>query len=339
MKKTALLLSIVVMFILAACSGSNSSPADAEGVNENGEWTPSRSIEFVAPAGAGGGWDTTARMLARVLEEEGIADQSFGVVNKPGGGGAVGWAYVHNRNDPHHVFVASPPLMFIPLNGQSEFGHEDFTPIANLIADYGAFAVRADAKWENLSELFEDMVEDPTSVSVIGTSSPGSMDHMQFVNFAEAAGVDITQIRYVSEQEGGTLTALLNGSVDVLSTGVSEAVEQARAGEIRILGITAPERLEGEFLSELPTGIEQGIDAEFVNWRGVFGPPDMTPEQVKYFEDLFREASESEAFAEIRNTYGWEEFFMGSEEYGQFLDEQKNEIQGLLERLGFDVHE
>ncbi|BAC15205.1 hypothetical conserved protein [Oceanobacillus iheyensis HTE831] len=323
---------ILPLILLAGCS----LPVQSGSVNDQGEWVPDRSIEIIAPAAAGGGWDTTARMLARTIDEEQLADESFGVVNKPGGGGAVAWSYIHKRNDPHNIFVSSPPLHFVYLNGQSPFGYEDFTPIANLIADYGAFAVREDAKWDTLDELFADMREDPESVTVVGVSSPGSMDHIQFMMFADKAGVDIKKIRYVSDQDGGGMTSVLNGSVDVISTGVMDAVDQARAGKMKILGITAPERLEGdEFLETLPTAKEQGIDAEFIVWRGMFGPPDMTDEQLAYYEQAFQKVSESEAFAEVRDMYGWDEQFMNSEEFQVFLDEQYVELEKILIDLGF----
>ncbi|GIN14230.1 tricarboxylic transport TctC [Shouchella clausii] len=330
-KKGIWTVGIGVALLISGCS----LPVQSGSVNAEGEWEPDRPIEFIAPAAAGGGWDTTARMLAKTIDEEKIADHSFGVVNKPGGGGAVAWAYIHKRNDPHNIFISSPPLHFVALAGQSPYGYEDFTPIANLIADYGAFAVRADAKWDTLDELFADMREDPSQVTTIGVSSPGSMDHMQFVLFADAAGVDITKIRYVSDQEGGAMTSVLNGSVDVVSTGVSEAAEQARAGKMKVLGITAPERLEGEFLSTLPTGKEQGIDAEFVVWRGIFGPPDMTDEQLAYYESIFKQASESEAFAEVREAYGWDEMYMDSETFRAFLGEQSEDLEQILDELGF----
>jgi putative tricarboxylic transport membrane protein len=128
------------------------------------------------------------------------------VVNKTGGGGAVGWAYIHSKKgSSNNLFVTSPPMLLVPLNGQSKFDYKDFTPIANLIADYAAFAVKADSKWNSLNDLFEDMKKDPSSVTVIGGSSPGSMDHIQFVKIAKAAGVDITKIKYVSDQDGGSL--------------------------------------------------------------------------------------------------------------------------------------
>lgn len=331
MKKYVAFFSIVILVtILAACSANNTS-----GDNESGEFEPDRAIEMVAPAGAGGGWDTTARMAAKVFSEAGIIDESIGVINKPGGGGAVGWAYVAGQDGSnHHLFVASPPIILVPLNGQSEYGYDDFTPIANVIADYGAFAVRADAPWDNLNELFEDMKADPESISVVGTSSPGSMDHIQFVQIAKAAGVDITKVKYVTDPDGVGLTQLLNGSVEVFSTGVAETVEQVKAGTIKVLGITAEERLSGEVLEDFPTAMEQGIDASFVNWRGFFGPPNMDEEAVAYYEAKFKELSESEEFATIRHQYGWDEMFLGTEDYKAFLDEQNDTVQILLDELG-----
>ncbi|RIU91174.1 tripartite tricarboxylate transporter substrate binding protein [Oceanobacillus picturae] len=333
MKKVFIGIVFVILLIFsAACSASDE---EASGTEGSKEWNPEKPIEIVAPAGAGGGWDTTARMAAKVFTEEEIIDSDIGVVNKAGGGGAVGWAYVAGQEgSPYNMFVASPPLLFIPLNGQSEYGHEDFTPIANVIADYAAFAVAADAKWDNLNELFDDMKKDPSSITVVGTSSPGSMDHIQFVQIAKAAGVDVTKIKYVSDQDGVGLTQLLNGSVDVFSTGVSETVEQVKAGTIKVLGVTSEERLEGDVLEDFPTAKEQGIDATFVNWRGFFGPPNMDEEAVAYYEEKFKELSDSEAFADIRKQFGWDEMYMNSEEYKQFLDEKKGEIQSLLDELG-----
>src|SRR5699024_4238050 len=114
---------------------------------------------------------TTARMAAKVLAEDDIVDANMGVVNKTGGGGAVGWNYIASKaGSPYNIFVTSPPIIDVPLNGNSEYDHTDFTPLANVIADYGAFAVAEDAPWDTLPELFDDMKEDPSSITIIGRS-------------------------------------------------------------------------------------------------------------------------------------------------------------------------
>ncbi|WP_330949317.1 tripartite tricarboxylate transporter substrate binding protein [Virgibacillus sp. MG-45] len=332
MKKIAGIFLFVIFIVLASACSDDTSSSDKD---SNKEWKPEKPIEIVAPAGAGGGWDTTARMAAKVFNEAGLIEEDIGVVNKAGGGGAVGWAYIAGQKESaYNLFVSSPPIILVPLNGQSEYGHEDFTPLANMIADYGAFAVREDAKWDNLNDLFEDMKKDPESITVVGTSSPGSMDHIQFVKIAKAAGVDVKKIKYVTDPDGVGLTQLLNGSVEVFSTGVSETVEQVKAGKIKVLGITAEERLEGETLSDFPTAKEQGIDTTFVNWRGFFGPAEMDSAAVKYYEEKFKELSDSKEFADVRKKYGWNEMYMNSSDYKQFLDEQKEDIKSLLDELG-----
>ncbi|OLS34331.1 tripartite tricarboxylate transporter substrate binding protein [Bacillus sp. MRMR6] len=329
------LFGIVTAFMLILSSGCSSQSSGEGTNNDNEEWKPTQPIEITAPAGPGGGWDTTARMVSQVFEQEKIIDKRLPVVNKAGGGGAIGWAYIAGKEGSnHHLFVASPPLVLVPLNGQSEYGYEDFTPVANVIADYGAFVVKADAKWDNLNELFEDMKMDPASVSVIGTSSPGSMDHMQFVKIAKAAGVDVTKIKYISDPDAGGLTAVLNGSVDIYTTGVAETIEQVKAGKIKVLGITSDYRLEGDVLSDFPTAKEQGIDATFVNWRGFFGPKNMAPAAVKYYEQKFKELNDSPAWDEIRKKYGWGELYMNSEEYSEFLKKETDAMEALLKELG-----
>ncbi|MFD2706437.1 tripartite tricarboxylate transporter substrate binding protein [Salibacterium lacus] len=338
MKKSLVLsLSLFTALGLAACGTDNSGSSgneSASGSSGQENWTPEQSLEIVAPSGAGGGWDTTARMAAEGFESEGIIDKGIGVVNKEGGGGAIGWSYIAEKaGNPHHMFVSSPPLLLVPLNGQSQYGFEDFTPIANMISDYGAFAVRDDAKWDNLNELFDDMKDNPEDITIIGESSPGSMDHIQFVKIAKAAGVDPQSIKYVSAQDGSSMTNLLNGNADVYSSGVTETVEQVRAGEIRVLGVTAEERLEGEVVGEFPTAKEQGIDETFVNWRGFFGPPDMTESQISYYEEKFKALSESEHWADTRDKFAWNEMYMDSEEYTQFLKEEKESMQQLLNDL------
>ncbi|RSL32471.1 tripartite tricarboxylate transporter substrate binding protein [Salibacterium salarium] len=337
MKKTwVLFLALFTMMALAACGSDNSSSDNEESASGSSDenWKPDQSIEVVAPSGAGGGWDTTARMAAEGFEEEGIIDQGLGVVNKEGGGGAIGWSYIAEKSgNPHHMFVGSPPLLLVPLNGQSEYGYEDFTPLANMISDYGAFAVHKDAPWDNLNELFDDMKDSPDDITVIGESSPGSMDHIQFVKIAKAAGVDPKSVKYVSAQDGSTMTNLLNGNADVYSSGVTETIEQVRADKIRVLGVTSEERMEGDVVEDFPTAKEQGIDETFINWRGFFGPPDMSEAEIAYYEEKFAELNESEHWQETREKFAWNEMYMESEEYKEFLSEEKESMQELLDEL------
>ena len=127
------------------------------GGQQGGSFKPSRRITMIVPGSSGGGWDTTARAAQQVLDKTGTIDQNIAVQNKPGGGGAVGWSYVHGKSgDPYTMFVSSPPIILVPLNGESDYGYKDFTPIANLFSTAGAYVVRADAKWKNFKDLAPD---------------------------------------------------------------------------------------------------------------------------------------------------------------------------------------
>ncbi|MFC5604773.1 Bug family tripartite tricarboxylate transporter substrate binding protein [Sporosarcina koreensis] len=332
MKKKSILLGAVLALssIMAACNG------DEKASSASGDdWKPTKPIEFIVPAGAGGGWDTTARAAAKVLEEQKIVNQRFAAVNKPGGGGAIGWAYIDGKKkDDHLLFPTSPPIMFVPLNGQSDLGHKDFTPIAALTADYAAYLVKSDSPFQNMNDLVDAMKKDPKSISVVGDSAPGSMDHMQFVKSVSAAGVDAKNVKYVSAQDGGGMTMLLGGQVEVYSTGVGEAVEQVRAGNVRVLGVTSAERIEGDVISDFPTLKEQGIDDVFVVWRGIMGPKDMSPEAAKYYENALKEMTETDAWKEELDRYGWLPNWMGSEEFSKFLDEEYDKIDKLMTEIG-----
>lgn len=312
------------------------------GCNDNGitgeetrEWKPEKPVEMVAPARAGGGWDTFARVVSNAIMEQGLMEQNIGVVNKPGGTGAVGWAYIQNVNDPHHIFSTSTTMVFSMLAGNSNYNWDDMTPIANLAADYGIIAVRDDAPWDSLDELLQDYKESPEAITVVGGNTPGGFDHVQFISLAMEAGIPMEDIRYVTDQSSGGLPVLLNGTVDVLTSKLgSGVVEQHRAGNVKILAVLSEERLDSEQLADFPTAVEQGYDTVFVNWRGVYGPGGMTDEQVAYYEDVMREISESDQFAAIRKQFGWDELFMGSEEYTEFIQQEVEINSAIMEELG-----
>ncbi|NDI37118.1 tripartite tricarboxylate transporter substrate binding protein [Chengkuizengella sediminis] len=337
-----LLFSFILVFA-AACGGGGESaepetPAEEPATTEDPKaegWEPSETIEVVAPGGAGGGWDTTARTVAQVLTEEELVSESMPVVNKSGSGGAIGWSYVDGKQgDNHTLFVTSSPILLVPLNGGSELGHQDFEPIAGVIADFGAFVTNVDSPYQNINDVMDALKSDPSSITIAGDSSPGSMDHIQFIKAAKAAGVDITTIDYLPAGDIGGMTLVLGGDVDVYSTGLAEAAEQAKAGNVRVLAITSPEPLEGEGISDFQTLKQQGIEDEFINWRGFMAPKGMDPEAVEYYESAIKSMYETALWKERRDNFGWKDNFMTSDEFGSFLDEQYAVYEELMAELG-----
>jgi putative tricarboxylic transport membrane protein len=299
------------------------------------DWEPTSSIEFIAPANPGGGWDTLVRTTSRVIQEEGLAERSFAAINVPGGGGAVAWAQIaRDSGNPHKLFATSPPIILVPLAGASRYDHTDFTPIARLITDYSIVLVRDDADYADLSELVDALRERP-NLSVGGGSAPGSMDHISIAGLASAAGLNAAEVNYIPFSGGGeAMTNLMGGHVEAVITGAGEASGQLGEGsELRALGVSSPERLGG-VLADIPTYQEQGIDYTFDIWRGVMGAPDMPAEAVAYYEDLFAQMLETDGWQQARDQLGWLDAYQDSEAFGTFLDEQKAEFSEVLTELG-----
>ena len=296
-------------------------------------WEPTQPVEFIAPANPGGGWDTLVRTVSRVLQEENLAPVNFAAINIPGGGGAVAWAQIAaDKGNAHKIFATSPPIILVPLSGQSRFDHTAFTPIARLITDYSIVLVPADSEYETIGDLFDAIRENP-GLSVGGGSAPGSMDHISITSAAAAAGLDARNVNYIAFSGGGeAMVSLLGGHVAAVITGAGEAVSQLAGGDLRAIAVSSPERMAA--LPDVPTFAEQGVDFTFDIWRGVMGTPDMPAEAVAYYENLFREMQATEAWASARDQLGWIDAYQGSAEFGEFLDGQKAQFETILTDLG-----
>ncbi|RNL84624.1 tripartite tricarboxylate transporter substrate binding protein [Halostreptopolyspora alba] len=315
-----------VVLLAGACG-------ETGGQDANGEWAPEQPIELVAPAETGGGWDQLARTSERVLVDNELVEQDVQVENKPGGGGAIGWSYVDSANDPHRLFVTSPPILLVPLAGESDHGHNDFTPLAGLATEYMTFAVPDDSPVQSFDDLVQRISEDPESVSVAGGSAPGSMDHVALAGAVQAAGGDPTELNYIPYDGGGeAMTQMVGGHVDAVASGAAEAAPMVESGDARLLAVTAPEPVDS--LPDTPTLQEEGIDYDFNIWRGVMGPGDMTDEQVAYYDRIFAEMVETEDWQQEAENLGWEQSYMDSEEFGEFLDESYAESAEVLDEVG-----
>ena len=150
----------------------------------------------------------------------------------------------------------------------------------------------------------------------------------------KAAGGDPKAVRYIPYDGGGkALAGLLSGETEVLSTGLGEALEQHKAGQVRILAITAEKRSAS--VPDVPTLKELGYNATFVNWRGFFGPPGLSEAQVSAYADLLKKMYETSAWEKVRARNGWEDLFKPGKEFSTFLEAQEKVIGELMGELGF----
>lgn len=329
--KTIVAAALVAVSLTACGTASNGGSSKAADY-------PEKPFIITAPSGAGGGWDKTARSLAKVLGETKLVDQTMTVENKPGGGGTVfmGEYVTKDKDDPYKLFVSSPPILINNLKkeGNSPYGYKDVTPLAQLTKDYGAIAVAADSKYNDIKALIDDIKADASKITLAGGSAPGSMDHLITVLPAFKLGVDPKTVKYLSYDGGGeAIAALLGNNADAIGTDISSLGSYLKAGKIKILAVTSNERLGGDF-KDIPTLKELGIDAEFTIWRGVLGPKGMTAEQIAYWDKTLKALSENEAWANELQANDWASEYRNSADFTAFLGEQEVVVQEMLTALG-----
>jgi putative tricarboxylic transport membrane protein len=332
------LAGVMSIALLAGCGNkteNTTSNATNSGTETEVEY-PTGKLDFVAPGGAGGGWDMTIRTTAKVLKDTGLVTEAMPVTNASGGGGAVFLADLQTKiGQDDTIVVYSSPLLLINLNGTSEFGYQDTTPLARLITDYGAFVVSKDSKYTSITEIMDALKADPKSVKVGGASAAGSMDHITFLLMAKAAGVEnLKEIDYVSFEDGTATAQILGGHVDLLSTGLGDVSALLESGNLKCLATTASERVGEGYMAEIPTCKEEGIDATFENWRGLFGPKDMPEYAVKYWEETLGKMVETDEWLEASAQNGWAQCYLNSADFTSFLDEKSEEFKGILEEIG-----
>lgn len=296
---------------------------------------PPHTINMVAPAGAGGGWDLTIRTVAKTLKDTGIVESNMPVINRPGGGGAVNLAYMQTQKGKGDLIsVYSPPILLTNLTGLTQYGYQDTTPLARLITDYAAFVVPEDSQYKSIKEVMDALKEDPKSVKIGGTSAAGSMDHIQFLLVAKAAGVqDLRQIDYISFQDGSLVAQALGGHVDLISTGLGDVAGLVESGKLHALAQTADKRVGTGLVAEVPTVKEEGIDVTFENWRGLFGPADMPEEAVEYWQEALQKMVETPQWKEALVRNGWDNAYQDSQAFTTFLSKTNEEYKSLIQEV------
>jgi putative tricarboxylic transport membrane protein len=319
-----------VALMMAACQGGDSggqasAPADA------GTDYPTEDLQIMAPADPGGGWDSTARAMAPVLEE--VGGVSAEVYNVGGAAGTIGLAQFaeETTGDPHQLMVMGLVMVGGILTNDSQVTLADVTPIASLTSEQEAIVVTADSEYETLEQLVEAWTADPTSISW-GGGSAGGTDHILIGLLAQEAGVDPGDINYVAHSGGGeAVNAILSGAVTAGVSGVSEFADQVEAGEMRFLAVSGESAPEG---IDSPTITDAGFDVVLENWRGVMGAPGLSDADRDAVVALITEMHDSEAWQAALEENGWSDFFQAGDEFATFLDEEQTRVQAVLTEIG-----
>jgi len=292
-------------------------------------------VHFLIPAGPGGGWDGTARGVGLALSQTQLVS-NITYENAAGGGGGRAIAKLIETADRQQntLLISSTPIIVRALQGVFPQSFRDLVPIAAMIADYSCFAVRADSEIQNFSDLAKRYKTDPRSIVVAGGSVRGNTDHFVLAKALQLAGADPKQLVYLAYDGGGKAAAgLLSGETQVLSTGLSEALQMHQAGLLKIIAVTAPAPMP--HLPDLPLLNTQGIDLVFANWRGFFAAKGLGDAQYARMRHTLRTVSETAVFDDIRLRNGWAENYLEGDAFYAFLTQQEAQIRSLMQSIGY----
>ncbi|MHA1553111.1 MAG: tripartite tricarboxylate transporter substrate binding protein, partial [Alphaproteobacteria bacterium] len=251
-----------------------------------------------------------------------------------GGGKAIGFL-IENADSQHGtLMVNSTPIVIRSLTGFFPYNFRDLTLVAGTIGDFAAMVVGKDSAINSMADLLAAYRSDPSGTAIGGGSVPGGMDHLVAALVMQAAGEDPTAVNYIPYDAGGkAMAALLSGEIQALSTGFSEAVDLANAGEVKIIGVTSSERVDA--FADAQTMIEQGIDATFVNWRGFFAAPGLPDDQLAKYQNALSMMYDTAEWETVRARNGWINIHNSGDDFQSFLEEQEQAIGDLMKQLGF----
>lgn len=326
MKQRGMGVTVLVVAALALSRAAIAGPA----------WQPTASVELVPAGDPGGGLDLHARIIAEVFRKEKIPPTRFIINNMGGAGGNTARSYLSGkRGDPHVLVVESNRAYLAELLGTTKLRvNKDFLAVARLTTDYIVWAVRKDSKFKTAKEVLDAVKQDPASVS-FGVGTVPSNDQFHIIRAAHSVGAKPGQLRITAFRAGGDLMVqLLGGHVQVISTGLSEAVTQFEAGEVRILAVTAPKRLGGA-LASVPTWRDQGLDLVIEHWRGVFAPPEVPREAIAFWVDAFATMRQVEYWEGLLRRYNMFDAFLPADRFARVLEREREQTQELLREMGF----
>jgi len=304
-------------------------------------WEPTKPVEFIVPAGTGGGADQMARFLQGVVQKHNLMKQPLIVVNKSGGAGAEGFLDVKNaKGDPNKIIITLSNLFTTPLATGVPFNWKDLTPVAMLALDEFVLWVNADTPYKTASDYVNAIkAGDNGKFKMAGTGSKQE-DQIITVALEKVVGKKLT---YVPFKGGGDVAVQLVGKhVDSTVNNPIEAVAQWRAGALRPLCVfdskpmPYPNKVTAtQSWQDIPTCKASGVDVEYTMLRGIFMPPGVTQEQVDFYIDLFKKVRALPEWKKYTEDAAFNTTFMTGKEFVDWLNKAEATHKGLMTEAGF----
>ena len=320
--------------IAAAAAMAFASPALAA-------WEPSKPVEFIVPAGTGGGADQMARFIQGVVVKHKLMKESLVVVNKSGGAGAEGFLAVKEaKADPHKIIITLSNLFTTPLATGVPFNWKDMTPVSMMALDQFVLWVNADSPYKTAAQfLVAVKAAGPNKMKMGGTGSKQE-DQILTAGMEKATG---TKFIYVPYKGGGEVAVqLVGGHVDATVNNPIEAVAQWRAGKLRPLCVFDDKRMpykekitDKDAWGDIPTCKEAGVPTDYVMLRGIFMAPGVTPQQTAYYVDLMKKVRETPDWKDFMEKGAFNTTAMTGTDYVKWLSSADIQHRLLMTEAGF----
>ena len=304
-------------------------------------WEPTKPVEFIIPAGTGGGADQMARLLQGIVVKHNLMKQSLIPINKSGGAGAEGFLDVKgSKGDPHKIIITLSNLFTTPLATGVPFSWKDMTPVAMLALDQFVLWVNAETPYASAKDYIEAAKKaGPNKFKMAGTGSKQE-DQIITVALEKSTG---TKFTYVPFKGGGDVaTQLVGKHVDSTVNNPIEAVAQWRAGKLRALCVFDDTRMpyknkvtEKQSWNDIPTCKESGVPTDYVMLRGIFMPPGVSKEAVDFYVDLFRRVRDTPEWKEFMERGAFNQTFMSGKEFADWVAKAEQEHVTLMKEAGF----
>jgi tripartite-type tricarboxylate transporter receptor subunit TctC len=299
-------------------------------------WEPTKPIEFVIPAGTGGGADQMARLIAGLAEKHKLSPRPLIVVNKSGGAGAEGFLHVKGKKgDAHTIIITLSNLFTTPLHTGVPFNWKDLTPITRMALDEFILWVNAETPYKTAKEYLGAVKERSGSDNrmKMGGTGTAQEDQIITIQLEQALGVKFT---YVPFKGGGEVCVNLVGKhVDSTVNNPIECAGHWKAGRVRPLAVFDAARIPIAEWKEVPTVKEAlGVDIQYLMLRGIFGAPDMPKDAVEWYQGFLKKVYETPEFKDYLNQGALKPSWLTGPDYVKWLEAAEAQHKDLMVQGG-----
>jgi len=315
--------------------------AAAQPVTAHAEWKPTKTIEFVVPAGTGGGADQMARLIQGLVTKHNLTDQPMVVVNKAGGAGAEGFLYVKEaKGDPHKIVITLSNLFTTPLATGVPFNWKDLSPVAMLALDEFVLWVNAESPYKTAQDYVAAVKGGADNQFKMAGTGSKQEDQIITVALDRITGKKFT---YVPFKGGGDVAVQLVGNhVNSTVNNPIEAVAHWRGGKLRPLCVFDSKRMPyaekvtaDQAWGDIPTCKESGVDVEYLMLRGIFMPGGVSADQTAFYVNLFKKLRELPEWKEFMEKGAFNQTFLSGKDYADWVGKAEQQHKSLMQAAGF----